>query len=179
MSNSPLPEPDPEPEPEPPPDPDPPPLLSPLPPPLLGLAMTTWRYVWLDSSAARRSSWLRRAFSTSHTSLNLSFLSSCSSALASIGTTMGMMTYPNFLPSNRRITRPTLWMSVMGELLAARKTMESSAGTSTPSLRQLTLQTMWVSPFLGLRSMVRLRLRSLVSISPDTWLASVCAIRLM
>ena len=89
---------------------------------------------------SRRSSWDRSARSTRNTCLK-SLPSSTSADFISFpsGTSTGSTTYPTALPGAVRITRPTAWTMSMSDRLGARNATASSAGTSTPSVRQRAL----------------------------------------
>ena len=89
---------------------------------------------------SRRSSWDRSARSTRNTCLK-SLPSSTSADFISFpsGTSTGSTTYPTVLPGAVRITRPTAWTMSMSDRLGAKNATASSAGTSTPSVRQRAL----------------------------------------
>ena len=132
----------------------------------------------LLTSALKRSSWARKAFSTVQTTLKLGWFSSTLSPSASAGTTTGMMIYPYFLPSLRRMTRPTDCTTSTCEFLGEMKTTASSDGTSTPSERLRALVSIRHSrSFSGCSlSHISSSSRLVADIEPSTWWATTSTI---
>ena len=77
------------------------------------------------------------------------------------GTITGRTMYPRFLPSCRRMTRPTAWTISTLDVRGSMNRTASRAGTSTPSVRHLALVMTWhcpagMSAFSSLRACARM-----------------------